>query len=156
MNKSSILFSAGASRENKRYISEAWGFSSMKESPIYLGNSLIMGRNRRKEFSKLKDRVQTRLEGWQSKLLSKAEKTTLIKAVAQNILVYTMSTFQIPKSICDDLDAMVRRFWWGTKPGLKRYLALKSWNKIYQKKEVGGLGFKMFKDVNLALISKLG
>lgn len=67
-----------------------------------------------------------------------------------------MSTFQIPKGICNYLDAMVRRFWWGAKPGSKRFLALKSWRTICQSKEVGGLGFKKFQDVNLALLSKLG
>lgn len=89
-------------------------------------------------------------------MLSKVGKATLIKAIAQAIPVYTMSTFQILKDICDDLDAMVRHFWWGTKPGPKRFLALKSWKTICQSEDVGGLGFKKFQDFNLALLSKLG
>lgn len=92
-------------------ISELWGLQGMKDNSIYLINTLIMVKNRRKKFNKLKDRVQTPLEGWQSKLLSKAGKATLIKAVVQDILVYTMSTFKISKGKYKDLYSMVRRFW---------------------------------------------
>lgn len=154
--KSSILFSEGLSRENKRHITELWGIRGMKKNSIYLGNSLILGRNKSKEFARLNDRIQARLEAWQSKLFSKAGKTTLIKVVVQAIPVYTMSTFKVSKGICDDLDAMVRRFWWGTKSSFNRFLALKPWKEICQCKERGGLGFKQFKDINSALLSKLG
>lgn len=55
------------------------------------------------------------LEGWQVQLLSRASKTTWIKAVLQAIPTYSMSTFLLPKSMCNDLDAKVRRFWWSSK-----------------------------------------
>lgn len=38
-------------------------FRKMGESSIYLGNSLVIGRNQTKEFAYLKDRVQKKLEG---------------------------------------------------------------------------------------------
>lgn len=103
----------------------------MKDNYIYLENALILGKNHEKEFHKLKERVQIHLEGWQSKLLSKVGKATLIKSVVQALHVYTMVTFKIPKIICEDLDSLVRRFWWGTKKCSNRYLALKSWKSIF-------------------------
>lgn len=155
-DKSSVLFLDGLSREGKRQISKLWGLHRMKKNSIYLGYTLFLGRNTRKEFSKLKKRIQSRLDGWQSKLLSKAGKETLIKAVVQAISVYTMLTFKISKGICDNLDAMVRHFWWGTKNGSNRFLALKSWKEVCQSKDSGRLGFKRFKDINSTLLSKLG
>lgn len=121
--------------EVKRQISNHWGLRVMKESSFYLVNALILGKNCRREFNKLKDCVQSHLEGWQSKLLSKASKATLIKYVVQAIPMYTMSTFKIPKRIYNNLDAIVRHFWWGTKQGSNRFLALKSWNSICSSKD---------------------
>ena len=46
-------------------------------------------------------------------MLSRAGKEVLIKAVAQLIPTYTMVVFQLPRKLCDDLNAMCARFWWG-------------------------------------------
>ena len=44
-----------------------------------------MGKSKTKAFEYLKDRVWQRIQGWKEKLLSKAGKEILIKAVAQAI-----------------------------------------------------------------------
>lgn len=120
----------------------------MGVSAIYLGNSLILGQNRSKEFSKLKDRVQGRLEGWRKNSLSKARKVELIKSVLQMIPTYTMVIFK-------DLDRTVKRFWWSSKQNKGRYLALKKWDKICKPKANGGLSFRRFAYINITLLSKL-
>lgn len=43
--------------------------------------------------------------------LSRTRKEVLIKVVAQSIP--TMSMFQLPKSLCDDINALCINFWWG-------------------------------------------
>ncbi|KAH7533562.1 hypothetical protein FEM48_Zijuj04G0144400 [Ziziphus jujuba var. spinosa] len=154
--KSQILFSRNIPARTKALIKEKLGFKDLKAGSMYLGNSLLLGKNRSKEFSKLKEKLQNTLEGWKSKVLSKAGKATLIKSVAQAGPVYTMSTFKIPNSLCNEMDTAIRRFWWGAKEGSKHYLALKSWNLLCQPKALGGLGFRKFKDFNLALLAKLG
>ena len=93
------------------------GLKGMSKGAIYLGNAFIFGKSKVKEFGRLKERVQSRLDNWKNHLLSKAGKATLIKSVVQAIPTYTMATFKVPSSVCKDLDKIIRRFWWGAKPG---------------------------------------
>ena len=55
--------------------------------------------------------MENRLSGWKSKNLPWAGRATPMKSVAQTIPTYAMSTIQFPKSLCDKMDAAVRRFW---------------------------------------------
>ena len=46
-------------------------------------------------------------------LLFRARKEILIKAMAQSIPTYTMSVFQLLMKLCDELDNLCTKFWWG-------------------------------------------
>ena len=43
----------------------------------------------------------------------------MIKAVVQSMPVYSMSVFKLPVSLYKDIEAMVRKFWWGNGGGKK-------------------------------------
>ena len=105
-----------------------------------------MGRNKRASFNDMKDKLSKKLAGWKGKLLSKASKEVLIKAVAQAIPTYTMSCFKIPDSLCDELTSMIRQFWVGQRGEEKK--------KLCEPKECGGMTFKELKYFNLALLAK--
>ena len=81
----------------------------------YLGLPSIIGRSKKQVFVEIKERVGLKLAGWKGKLLSSSGKEILIKVVAQAIPTYTMSCFLLPKSLCDELEKMMRNFWWGQK-----------------------------------------
>ena len=114
-----------------------------------------MGRNKRASFNDIKDKFSKKLAGWKVKLLSKAGKEVLIKAVAQAILTYTMSCFKILDSLYDELTSMIRQIWWGQR-GKEKKMAWLSWDKLCEPKECGGMGFKELKYFNLALLAKQG
>ena len=46
-------------------------------------------------------------------MLSKAGKEVLIKAIVQAIPTYTMGVFQLPVKLCDELNSLCAKFWWG-------------------------------------------
>jgi hypothetical protein len=88
--------------------------------------------------------------------LSQAGKTILIKVVAFTIPSYAMSSFMLTDGLCHQLDKAFKNFWWGFPNNKVHNLSLKSWKSLYLPKYQGGLGFQLMKDVNVALISKIG
>ena len=81
----------------------------------YLGLPSLVGRSKCKTFLDLKEKLASKLAGWQEKLLSRVGKEIWIKVVAQAVPTYTMSCFKLLDSICEELTSMVRNFWWGQK-----------------------------------------
>lgn len=87
------------------------GFTEIKHDAIYLGNSFVFSRNKKKEFMKLKEMTSKHIEGWSSQTLSKAGKAALIKNVVQAIPIYTMATFKVPVGVCVAMDSAIRSYW---------------------------------------------
>ena len=58
----------------------------------------------------------------------------LIKAVTQAIPTYTMGVFQLPVKLCDDLNALCAKFWWG-QVGNEKRIHWKSWATLSQPKK---------------------
>ena len=76
----------------------------------YLGLPVSVGISRKKTFDYIKKKIWTRIQGWQEKLLSKAGKEILVKAVAQSIPTYAMPCFDLTKGLCDELNTMIGRY----------------------------------------------
>ena len=88
-------------------------------------------------------------------LLSRARKEILIKAMVQSIPTYTMSVFQLPMKLCDELDNLCAKFWWG-QVGNEGKIHWTSWDKLSTSKMEDGMGFRDLRDFNLALLAKQG
>ena len=93
------------------------------------------------------------MQGWKQRLLSKAGKEILIKAVAQAIPVYAMSCFEITKTLCDEISAMIGRYWWSSADKDNK-IHWVSWDKLTSPKKDGGLGFRDLYSFNLAMLAK--
>jgi len=72
-----------------------------------------MGRSKKAVFQNVRDRVWKKLKGWEERYLSRAEKEILIKAVIHAIPMYAMQCFEIPVTLCDDMERMCKNFWRG-------------------------------------------
>ena len=77
----------------------------------------------------------------------------LIKFVIQAIPTYTMSYFKLPKGLIKELEILIRIVWWGYS-GDSRKVHWVKWDKLWETKEVGGLGFKEIEKFNDTLLSK--
>ena len=93
------------------------------------------------------------MAGWKENFLSIGGREILIKAVAQAISTYTMSCFQLSKGLCDDIEGMIRKFWWG-KRGQESRIAWVSWKRLCKSKLRGGMDFRNLQAFNLAMLAK--
>ena len=113
----------------------------MNRIETYLGLPTLVGRAKYHIFFFIFEGQNmeevSRLEGL---MLSRAGKEILIKVVAQSIPTYTMSVFQLSLKLCDELDALCAKFWWG-KVGSEQKIHWRSWDKLTASKKVGGMGF---------------
>ncbi|KAI9162186.1 hypothetical protein LWI28_024695 [Acer negundo] len=119
----------------------------------YLGLPCFTGRNKRKLFANIADRVWGRIKGWGEKLLSTGGKEILIKAVIQAIPSYAMSIFRLPKGLVAEIHRMCARFWWGSKENHKK-IHWCTWKRLCKTKSDGGLGFRDIDISNRANLAK--
>ena len=111
--KTSLFFSSNTPSKVQSQIQTVLGAPDIKQAEKYLGLPLIIGRNKSKAFSAIKEHVGSNLHGWKEKLLSQVGKEVLLKAVAQSIPTFAMSCFLLPKRWCLELNKMMSNFWWG-------------------------------------------
>ena len=152
-DKTTIFFSKNIPEASQNVIKEALEVPIIRQYEKYLGLPSLVGRNRSVSFTQIKERVWQKLKGWKEKLLSQAGREILIKAVAQAIPTYSMSCFRLPAKLCNELEAMVRRFWWSNNPE-QRKIHWVAWRKLFQPKQKGGLGFRDLRKFNEALLAK--
>ena len=106
-DKTTIFFSKATPMGIQEAIKATLGVPIIKQYERYLGLPSFVGKNRTACFTQLKERVWSKLMGWKEKLLSQAGREVLIKSVAQAIPTYTMSCFQLPNRLCQDLESMI-------------------------------------------------
>lgn len=65
-------------------------------------------RKKTEMFQYIVDKVKERKQGWSKR------KEVLLKFVAVAMPVYAMNVFKLPKGICEDINGILARFWWGS------------------------------------------
>ena len=108
--KTTIFFSKSTSQAVQNTIKAALGVPVVQQYEKYLGLPSFIGRKKKEN---IKQRVWKKLQGWEGKLSSQAGRKILIKAVAQAFPTYAMSCFKLPNGLCHDIEALVRKIFWG-------------------------------------------
>jgi len=117
------------------------------------GKAFAVGSSTTGAFKYLKDRVWKKVQGWMEQSLSAGGKEVLIKAVAQAMPTFSKSCFRLPRGLCQQIDGLLRGFWWGSKEG-KRKTCWVAWEEMTKPKHMGGLGFRDIELFNLALLAR--
>ena len=107
------LFFNNTRREVQENIRSMFGAQVMTSCEKYLGLLMVGGRSKVNTFKDLQERVSNRVMGWKEKNISKAGREVLIKSMAQAIPTYSMSIFKIPRAVCDGMNSVLAKYWWG-------------------------------------------
>lgn len=89
----------------------------------------------------LKDRLWSRVRRLHEKNLSMAGREVLIKAVLQSIPTYVMSYFRLPRTILDEVEKTIRRFWWGSQT--TRGISWLAWSHLCKPKSEKVMAFRL-------------
>ena len=81
-SKTSLFFSPNTANEIQDEIRIRFGAQVIRQHEKYLGLPSLVGRNKKNTFKEVKAKLAKKLADWKEKLLSKAGKEVLIKAVA--------------------------------------------------------------------------
>jgi hypothetical protein len=151
--KSRALFSAGV---NRRKVEKLMSLSSIRSTTSfgnYLGFPMISGRVRKEDLNFILDKLNSRLASWKNKLLNKPGRVTLAKSVLYSIPTYYMQISWLPSSICYQMDQITRNFIW--KGSSNKGIHLVGWSSITRAKSDGGLGIRLAREANTAMLGKL-
>ena len=151
--KTTLFFSNNVSDFTKETIKNLLGVAEIKEYEKYLGLPAVVGRNKKASLNYIKDRVWGKLQWWKEKLLSQAGKEVLLKVVVQAIPTFAMSCFHLWVGLCQDIEMLIRKFWWGQR-GDRRKIHWKKWEVLCKPKLDSGLGFKDLCKFNEAMLAK--
>ena len=111
--KTTLFFSKNTDIEIQDSIKDLLGVLEIKQYEKYLGLPSFVGKRKKASLAYIKDRIWSKLQGWKEKLLSRAGREVLLKAVIQAIPAYFMSCFKLPNTLCQEIAILIRKFWWG-------------------------------------------
>ena len=77
----------------------------------------------------------------------------LLQAIVQVIPTFAMSCFKLPVGLCNDIEVMIRKFWWGQQ-GDRRKIHWKKWEFLCKPKSKGGLDFRKLGKFNEVMLAK--
>ncbi|XP_030487638.2 uncharacterized protein LOC115704575 [Cannabis sativa] len=151
--KSSVFFSSNTTRTTRDRVCQQLNIAEADEDSFYLGLPCLEGRNKNAILGFLKDKMQKRVQQWESRFLSKGGKEVLLKTVAQALPSYAMSVFLLPIETCKSMESIMSKFWWKSS-SQSQGVTWASWNRLSKHKNEGGLGFRDLRDYNLAMLGK--
>lgn len=151
-SKSSVCFRSHLSPEACEDILHMLNMQQMSLNEKYVGINLFTSKNKSQCFTSTTDKMQSRLQGWQGKIINQAGRSTQIQTLLNTMDNFHINYFLMPKSTVQALNKIQRKYWWNKTTYKGTY---KSWNSFCFPKRFRGLGFKNPHMFNLVILKIL-
>jgi hypothetical protein len=130
------------------------GTKQVKLPIRYLGLPLTDGRILVRDWAPLVERLEGRLEGWASRLLSRGGRLVLLKAVLSAMPSYFTSVLKMPRQVVGKIERFMRNFFWSNQETNGPGARLVAWEEVCRSLEDGGLGVRDLGRSNGSLLEK--
>jgi hypothetical protein len=117
LGKCSLMFGVDFTQQAKDRVAEILQVSNVAVEEKYLGLPTLQGHMDKNKFKSTKERLSKRFLSWVEWYMSLGAKEVLIKSIAQAIATYVMGIFKLPSMLCEEMEQMIRYFWWGEEKG---------------------------------------
>lgn len=91
--------------------------------------------------------------GLEIAIVIKSRKRNINKSCSSINSHISMSCFKLVKCFLNSINGLISRFWWGNLGGRKG-IALVSWNRLCEPKDLSGLGFRSLEEFDRAMLAK--
>lgn len=112
INKSAITFGKGTPHLLQQTLMNDLGITKLGGFEKYLGLPEYIGRNKKKVFLYIIQRIRNKLDSWYTRFLSPVWKEVLLKTVITVLPAYTISCFLLPKILIQEITKSMRQYWW--------------------------------------------
>jgi hypothetical protein len=119
-SKCSMLFGSMCTHQNKNIVLELLKVDNVVGESKYLGLPTPEGRMNKERFKMTKVKLVKQCSRWVEKHMSSAANDVSVKSVVQVIPTYIMGVFKLPLSLCEELNQVIRKFWWGEEDGKRK------------------------------------
>ena len=111
-DKIALFFNKSVAEANRQIIKGVFGIREIQHYEKYLGLPSLTGKGKKASFNYIKERIWRKLQGWEGKLLSQADRKVLIKVVSKPFQLMQWVASNYP-GLCNEIEVMTRKFWWG-------------------------------------------
>ncbi|CAN1749319.1 Uncharacterized mitochondrial protein AtMg00310 [Linum perenne] len=122
LGKSAVTFSQNTPPHIQLRYRNLLGVRFLERSEKYLGLPCVILRSKEETFRFIEDKVSLRLRSWKRECLSPAGVHTLLQSVIAGLPVYAMSCFELTDKMCEALNTLMAKFWWGKVSDDRRVL----------------------------------
>lgn len=91
--KSGVFYNANVRRDLQEQLSSVLGVSNDLSNSKYLGLPSLVGHFKKRVFGYLKEKASARIQSWQTKPISRAGKSVLVRNVAQDSVLHHVLFF---------------------------------------------------------------